>query len=105
MSRPNFLDHFIYSCLETKDPSNSHINDSKTSVSKTRGKMHSNMKQELVLILPIHCATLFDSFLLFLDISFSISTAKNTSDDTAQTPKNSYNVNSSVLNIGCKNGV
>lgn len=55
--------------------------------------------------LKIHNATLSAGFLLFRNTSFSISTAKNTSDDTAQTPKNSYTVNTSVLNIGCKNGV
>ena len=37
-------------------------------------------------------------------IAFSVSTAKNTNDETAPTNKNSFNVNASVLKTGCRKG-
>ena len=53
--------------------------------------------------------SIFSSMLYFfsilLDIIFSISTAKNTSEEAAPTKMNSFSVNASVLKMGCKNGV
>ena len=49
--------------------------------------------------------TCFNFFPIFLDIIFSISTAKNTNEEAAPTKMNSFSVNASVLKMGCRNGI